>query len=417
MLRSHKIRLEPTDAQAFTFARVAGFHRMARNWAVGAFRDALTVGDWVTPFELNKRFTVVKHTLYPWHTDLPQSVAKWAIVDGAGSAIKRYGAYRKQVKDGHRPSQKVGKPKFWPKNHRKAFTASNGRATIRVEDKCIMLPAKMGGAIKMSENLRLNGVIQRVVISKRAKHWYASILVDDGLPLPDVADNGKPTIGVDLGVKELAVCSDGVRYQAPKPLRYYLKKLRRLNKSLSRKVKGSANWHKQVAAIQRLHARIADIRNDAIHKATSAIVARAGEVKAEDLHIAGMMRNRRLARAIADTGMGEFLRQLEYKCAWAGIRFSKVSRWFPSSKLCYHCGWKNDTLKLAQREWWCGGCGALIDRDFGASVNIEHYEPPGGTGRQPVETRIRPAIVRAAVSEAGTPSVVGQPVNSQLRLW
>ena len=410
MLRSHRIRLTPTPAQTESFQRHAGLARIAYNWAVGEFSAGLhpEVGEWCPAYTLLRRFNAVKRNLWAWCDELSACASKGAIKD-AGLAIQRWGAYRKGRKAGE-SGRFVGFPRYKRRGGRQAFRADNGPGTVRFDGKRIILPTKMGGVVKMREAVRWPGIIKTVRISKRGGHWYASINVDDGLPLPDIADNGKPAIGVDLGVKTLAVCSDGVIYDAPKPLRRLYAKLRRASKSLSRKVKGSANWHKQVAVVQRLHARIADMRNDAIHKATTDIVSRAGTVSVEDLNVSGMVRNRRLSRAIADTGMAEFVRQMAYKCAWSGIPFRKIDRWFPSSKQCSHCGRRNDALTLAVREWQCAGCGVMLDRDANAAVNIRDYQGPGAARCQPAETCVNPAWP-VAVGEAGT-----LLANSQLRL-
>ena len=124
---------------------------------------------------------------------------------------------------------------------------------------------------------------------------------------------------------------------------------------------------------RRLHARIVNVRNDNHHKATTAIAKSAGRVVVETLNVSGMVRNRRLARAISDAGMSGFLGKLEYKCAWYGAEFVKADRWFASSKLCAHCGWKNDDLILSDREWWCGGCGVLNERDYNAAMNLSNW--------------------------------------------
>ena len=121
---------------------------------------------------------------------------------------------------------------------------------------------------------------------------------------------------------------------------------------------------------RKVHARIVQTRNDNHHKATTAIAKCAGRVVVETLNVSGMLRNRRLARAIADAGMAGFLAKLEYKCAWYGAEFVKADRWFPSSKLCAHCGWHNGELSLSDREWWCGSCGALNERDANAAMNL-----------------------------------------------
>ena len=120
-----------------------------------------------------------------------------------------------------------------------------------------------------------------------------------------------------------------------------------------------------------MHARVVNVRNNNHHKATTAIAKSAGRVVVETLNVAGMMLNRRLARSIADAGMSGFLTKLEYKCLWYGAEYVKADRWFASSKLCSHCGWKNNDLTLSDREWWCGGCGVLNDRDANAARNLE----------------------------------------------
>ena len=213
-----------------------------------------------------------------------------------------------------------------------------------------------------------------------------------------------PTIGVDVGA--MAVCSDGTTVENPKALATGLKRLRRLDKAIarSRNVHGRSSHSNRrerlYARRRRLHARVVNVRNDNHHKATTAIAKSFGRVVVETVNVSGMMRNRKLARAIADAGMSGFLTKLEYKCVWYGAEFVKADRWFPSSKLCAHCGWKNDDLTLSDREWWCGGCGALNERDYNAAVNLENWPglsfPVSGRG-----DRVSPATP-AVVVEAST---------------
>ena len=221
-----------------------------------------------------------------------------------------------------------------------------------------------------------------------------------------------PTIGVDVGVGTMAVCSDGTTVDNPKALASGIKQLRRLDKAIarSRNVHGRSNHSNRrerlYARRRNLHARTVNVRNDNHHKATTAIAKSAGRVVVETLNVSGMIRNRRLARALSDAGMSGFLGKLEYKCAWYGAEFVKADRWFASSKLCAHCGWKNDDLTLSDREWWCGGCGVLNERDYNAAVNLENW--PGLSF--PVSGRgdcVRPA----------TPAVVGEAsMDSALHL-
>ena len=156
--------------------------------------------------------------------------------------------------------------------------------------------------------------------------------------------------------------------------------MRRLDKAIacSRNVHGRSshsNRREQLYARRRrnLHARVVNIRSDNHHKATTAIAKSCDRVVVETLNVSGMMRNRKLARAIADAGMSGFLSKLEYKCGWYGAEFVKADRWFASSKLCAHCGWKNDDLLLGGRQWWCGGCGVLNERDQNAAMNLSNW--------------------------------------------
>ena len=218
-----------------------------------------------------------------------------------------------------------------------------------------------------------------------------------------------PTIGVDVGVGVMATCSDEMVVENPRALTTSLKRLRRLDKAIarSRKVHGRVNHSQRrerlYARRRKLHARIVNVRNDHHHKATTAIAKSAGRVVVETLNVAGMAKNRRLARALADASMSGFLVKLEYKCRWYGAEYVKADRWFPSSKLCAHCGWKNDELMLSHRAWWCGGCGVLNDRDANAAVNLANW--PGlsfpVTGRG---DRVRPAMP-AVVGEASRVSL------------
>ena len=165
---------------------------------------------------------------------------------------------------------------------------------------------------------------------------------------------------------------------------------------------------------RRLHARVVNVRSDRHHKATTAIAKSSGRVVVETLNVSGMMRNRKLARAIADAGMSGFLSKLEYKCAWYGAEYVKADRWFASSKLCAHCGWRNDDLTLSDREWRCGGCGALNERDYNAAVNLSNW--PGLSF--PVSGRgdcVSPAMP-AVVSEASTATPVQSPIERLDRL-
>ena len=228
-----------------------------------------------------------------------------------------------------------------------------------------------------------------------------------------------PTIGVDVGVGvgTVAVCSDGTTVENPKALATGLKQLRRLDKAIarSRNVHGRANQSNRrerlYARRRNLHARIVNVRNDNHHKATTAIAKASGRVVVATLNVAEMVRNPKLARAIADAGMSGFLSKLEYKCAWYGAELVKADRWFASSRLSAHCGSKHEDLTLSEREWWCGGCGALNERDHNAAVNLSNWQglsfPVSGRG-----DRVSPSVP-AVVNEAST-AAAGQSLIERL---
>ena len=401
MKRSHRVALKPTPEQESLFSQNAGYARFAYNWAVGEFKAGLDVGEWLPDQTLRPRWNVVKGSIAPHGAMLSQNAAKYAIID-LGQAADTWGAHRRRVKAGLRSGRRVGFPRFKRRRHEQGFRADNGPDTVRVDGKTVILPKI--GMVAMVEDLRFRGSILEVTVNRTAGTWFACFCIEDGQQAPLVKPG--PTIGLDVGVGAMAVCSDGTTVENPKALATGLKRLRRLDKAIarSRNVHGRSSHSNRrerlYARRRRLHARVVNVRNDNHHKATTAIAKSFGRVVVETVNVSGMMRNRKLARAIADAGMSGFLTKLEYKCVWYGAEFVKADRWFPSSKLCAHCGWKNDDLTLSDREWWCGGCGALNERDYNAAVNLENWPglsfPVSGRG-----DRVSPATP-AVVVEAST---------------
>ena len=208
-------------------------------------------------------------------------------------------------------------------------------------------------------------------VSERAGRWFVSIQVEQEQPEYTGQKDKHDVVGVDLGIKTLAIVSDGTKYENPKPLKTRLRELRRLNKSVSRKIKGSQNRKKAVSRLAKLYARISNIRKDTLHKITTVLAKTKRIIGIENLNVSGMMKNRCLARSIADLGLFEWRRQLEYKGKWYSCFIRIIDRWFPSSKTCHVCGEINENLTLADREWICP-CGVHHDRDFNASKNIEY---------------------------------------------
>ena len=373
MKRAHRIALKPTLEQESLFLQHAGYARFAYNWAVGEFKAGLDVGEWLSEKTLRPRWNKVKHLIAPWASALSQNPAKYAVIY-FGQAADAWGAYRQRVKAGHSTGRRVGFPRFKRRKHEQGFRADNGPATVRADGKAVILPKI--GKVAMVEELRFTGSIREVTVNRTAGTWFAAFCIEDGEQPPPV--KAGPITGVDVGVGAMATLSDGTVIENPKALTVSLKRLRRLNQAAarSRNTHGQANrsnrrdrLHDRMRAT---HVRIINVRNDHHHKATTAIAKSSGRV-VEDLNVAGMLRNRRLARAIADAGMAGFLAKLAYKCLWYGAEYVKANRWFPSSRLCAHCGWRNCELGLSDRQWWCGGCGALNERDLNAAVNLSQW--------------------------------------------
>ena len=231
----------------------------------------------------------------------------------------------------------------------------------------------MIGWVRMREALRFAGIAKYVTVSREGDRWFASILVETSEPKK--LNQASLAVGVDLGVKEFAVLSrplNGERkFKGAKAHKVQLARLRRTNKALARKKKGSANRRKARLRLARLHATIGNVRGDYLHKLSTNIVRTFQIIGIEDLNVRGLSRNRCLARSIMDEGFRTFRSMVEYKARLYGARVVVADRFFASSKTCSCCGSVKQTLSLATRTFVCGDCGAAVDRDENASVNLE----------------------------------------------
>lgn len=244
--------------------------------------------------------------------------------------------------------------------------------SLHVADSSVKLPNI--GWIKLKERgyLPTNGArILAMHVSSRADRWYVTVQVEEEL---DVMPADGVPIGVDLGIKSLAVCSDGTVFENPKALEAAQRKLARLQRQHARKQKGSSNREKNTKKIAKLHAKISNIRANATHQATSHITKemKPSVIAIEDLNVLGMLSNSKLARAVADANMHEFKRQLSYKAIWNGIQILKADRWYPSSKICSSCGSIKNNLSLSERVFKCPVCGCTLDRDLNAAINLSN---------------------------------------------
>jgi putative transposase len=220
--------------------------------------------------------------------------------------------------------------------------------------------------------------ILSATVSYRANKWFVSLQIEEEQKEFSQAKQG--VIGIDLGIKTLATCSDGTTYENPKALKKNLKRLKRKQKQLSRKKKGSKNYEKAKQKLVKLHYHISNIRKDCLHKITSKIIDENQVIILEDLKVSNMMKNKCLAQAISDVGLYEFRRQISYKAKWNNRKVIFVDTFFPSSKTCSCCGWKNSDLKLTDRIFECKMCDMKMDRDLNASLNLKQIYTGSSSG-------------------------------------
>lgn len=429
-IKAHKIRLNPTKEQEQYFWKAANVARFAFNWGLGEYNRHKDAGEKVKITGkgdcLRARFNAVKNEQFPWVIE----VTCWAYQGAFADLQKAISNYFDRKKKGllkpphdYKP-RKDGKPFGWPRFRSKdketpCFYQAN--KALRFNNHLVRIQG-CPGLVNMAEPLRFDGKVMGARVSYHANHWWLSVYVEiDHTPPQHNSD----VVGIDLGIKYLAVTSDGVIYDNPKALQAAQRKLARLQRHLDRqslkddngkmlptKEQGK-NWHKTQAQINKLHFRVANIRNEASHQMTTELTRHYGVVGVEDLNVRGMVKNRRLSKALSDAAFFEKRRQLEYKAAWSGGVVVPVSRWFPSSKLCNGCGEINADLKLSDREWTCLSCGKVNHRDGNASENIRDETirilderrpttqgetvktPAEGVGSEPNEAGIHNCGVRA----------------------
>ena len=221
----------------------------------------------------------------------------------------------------------------------------------------------------MRQALRFVGKIIKVTISRVAHRWFVSITVDT--EDTEVVDNSThPVVGIDVGINTLVTLSDGTKYDNPRPLKRYERKLKREQRRLSRKVFKSKNWFKQKMIVSRLYYRITCIRDDTHHKVTTEIINKVSAIGIETLKITNMLKNRKLAKALSDSALGGFLSKLKTKAEARSIPVVEASEFYASSKTCSRCGHKKDDLTLKERTYHCSQCDISIDRDINAAINL-----------------------------------------------
>lgn len=362
MIVTHKIALKPNKEASTYFAKASGTARFAYNWALAEWQRQYEKDEKPSKYGINKKLNSLKKEEFPWMYEVTKAAPQIAVYELA-MAFSRF--FDKKLKAEYPKPKKKGKAKD-------SFRVDDGVGAnkpnaVNIKGKKIKIP-KLGW-VKMVEPPRFSGNIKSAVISRTANRWFVSLAMDTNDIRPIKREN-QAIGGVDLGIKSLATTNDGVFYENPKALNKNLKKLKRLQRSLSRRKKGSNSKERARRKVAKQHATIANIRKDALHKVTIDIIRNYAIIGIEDLNVQGMMQNHNLARAIADVGFYEFRRQLEYKAKWYGSEIVVVDKWYPSSKTCSECGFKLNKLALSQRAWICPKCKSKHDRDVNAAKNL-----------------------------------------------
>lgn len=262
----------------------------------------------------------------------------------------------------------VGFPNFKSKrNHYKSYKTNNQKNTVYVTNTHVKLPKI--GLVRIRKHRDFTGVIKSATITQKPSgKYYVSILVErEYKPLPKSTN----TIGVDLGVKDLLVTSDGERFSNIKTTQKYEKQLAKLQRRLAKKQKGSNNWHKQRVKVAKLHEKISSVRKDNLNKISFKLINENQVIACESLKVKDMVKNHYLAKSISDCGWSELTRQLKYKANWNDRQYVEIDTYYPSSQLCSNCGHQNSGVKdLSIRDWVCPECECHHDRDINASINI-----------------------------------------------
>lgn len=376
MILAHKMRLYPTPQQEVQFWRSSGTARFIYNWTLAqqeAHFEKCRIANEKTSFlsdnVLRKEITVLKkdENALAWLSKVSNNVAKQAVKD-ACLAYKRFF------------SKQAGRPKFKSrKNARPAFY--NDSFTFQVQHGAVKI--EKIGWVRIKEAALVAEKYTNPRITHDGKYWYISYgteVSNENVELTGVS------LGIDLGLKDFAVCSDNVVYKninKTKVVRKIEKKLRRLQRQVSRKYEMNKvgkkfvktnNIKKLEREIRLIHRRLANIRKNYLHQTTTQIVkTKPSRIVLETLNVKGMMKNKHLAQAISKQGFYEFKRQIAYKCERFGIEFVEANPWFPSSKMCSHCGTVKKEFKLSERTYHCDNCLKAIDRDYNAAINLSRY--------------------------------------------
>ena len=408
--QAYRFALDPTPAQGRALRSHAGAARFAWNWGLVKCNERYAAeGKWYSGIDLHKLWNAEKKAdpALAWWSENSKCAYQEAFRD-LDRALRDFDASRKGTRKGPR----LGYPRF--KKRGKCRDSFRFSEKARCSGASVTLPRL--GTIRTHESTRkltrrLEAGTARILsatVSRTAQRWFVSFTAEVERAVPGSHARPGSAVGVDLGIKTLLTGADDagriIVIDGPKALRSSLRKLRRASRAHSRKARGSASRRKHAAALARIHARIANVRADALHKATTVLAMRYETVVIEDLNVAGMVRNRHLARAVSDQGFGETRRLLAYKTTWNGGHLILADRWFPSSKTCSACGTVKAKLTLAERTYTCESCGHSGDRDVNAARNLLNLAVSGTERLNACGDHVSPGLAgqRSLKQEPGT---------------
>ena len=382
MIKSIKVMLIPNNKQKTKLFQCFGISRFTYNWALGKQQENYkNGGKFISDNDLRKEFTQLKKTKeYEWLNRYSNNISKQAIKDACDSYKRFFKGYSKFPKF---KSKKKSRPSFYVDNVKIKFTNTHVKLE-KISNSTKKNKAKLNW-IRLAEKGRIPTDCKYLnprVTFDGINFWISvGIEVEESIEVP--TNNG---IGIDLGIKDLAICSDGNTYKninKTKEIKKLKKKKRRLQRKVSRKYlinKKGGSYYKTSNIIKlenqllKLNHRLTNIRHNYLHEITSEIISRKPMfIALEDLNVKGMMKNKHLAKAIQEQSFYEFKRIISYKANWNNIKIIEVPRFYPSSKTCSECGAIKKDLRLSDREWVCTECGVIHDRDYNASVNLMKY--------------------------------------------
>jgi len=359
MLKAYRYRIYPNKRQEEFFAKTFGCVRLVWN---------LMLNEKLIAYNNKEKIPRITPTKYKSEYPFLKEVDSYALCNVQLNLEKAFRNYFKNPKH-------FGLPKFKKKKNKQSYTTTNVRGIIKVDfEKGLVYLPKIRDGIKINLHRKFEGKIKSATITKtKSGKYYISILVETENVKNKVKEPKNRVCGIDLGLKDFAIITNDTgiyKIEHPKYLRKAEKRLKRLQRALSRKQKGSKNFEKARKRLAIQYEYVLNARNDFLHKLSKAIIDDNQVIVVEDLNVKGIQQNPYLSKSISDSGFGTFVRYLEYKADWYGRQLIKVDRFYPSSKLCSVCGYKYNELKLSDRYWQCPICGTYHDRDINASINL-----------------------------------------------